>query len=640
MNDLGTSSNLRRITTRNIIPNYGMYFNRQTTTSSIVPWMSGSNTLTVQFSSKAFAPTSSIEETILSVSTTSTDASQKILFKYADDSATNCGRYYFSTYSGSTLVTQNLNRNGWKYEGKNHASSSATTPWYIQGIFLTDDDTLLYTAHQNDNVSKCFEVNSTTWELQRSFIFPSPYKHISTIASASTYGWWFADWSTGRIINIDLEASFNTNTASIIQYYTITGSNLLSGLTFIDSASVTLLAYSEYKTTPTPRTHIFNPNIISNSGSYDISASIKYYKNPLRSQGILWKSGSRTMYENSSANSGQIFEYDIISFLDTGVNDDSHSVITSNLNVAPTNYPQGMAIDSNNRLWCGSESNLSYDDDVDSFSSLWSIYWKKTPIEENVYTTIWSNDIIDLRLNGRPFKIFTGSNIRNADTFNLGGRRDNSLPFSCGTIKNLYITSASLNTDQINLISLGTSSVFDTRSLNVIPFGVANPGAEDGLNDWVNESGSLGTRSLNPPPYNGTKYFTGGTSLFALGRQRLTLPSSSLWTTKTGSVILDWKQASFSISAGDKTGLGIILRNQATGSIDVKTSSIHPTRWQENAYGSQWEQRLFSVNTISGSHFVDILQQMSRSSGTNNDGYIDDISASIVYWNDDETFGV
>jgi hypothetical protein len=123
-------------------------------------------------------------------------------------------------------------------------------------------------------------------------------------------------------------------------------------------------------------------------------------------------------------------------------------------------------------------------------------------------------------------------------------------------------------------------------------------------------------------------------------RQRLTIPSSSLWSTKTGSIILDWKQAAFSATAGDRSGMGVVLRNQATTSISSSISPIYTTKWYENAFGSQWEQRLYPSNTVSASTYLDISQRIIRTSGTNNDGYIDDISASIVYWNDDETFGV
>lgn len=153
---------------------------------------------------------------------------------------------------------------------------------------------------------------------------------------------------------------------------------------------------------------------------------------------------------------------------------------------------------------------------------------------------------------------------------------------------------------------------------------VINPGAEQDVSvGWTNEVGGLGRRTTNP--HSGTYIFDGGTSPTTRARQRFDLVNTlriSTTALDAGTVVATvyWWQNSFATQS-DSATMGI-------RSLDAGQSTI-TTTYQPHTHPDSWVLREHSLVLASGTRYIDILMEMNRVAGTDNNGYIDDISLEI-----------
>jgi hypothetical protein len=159
---------------------------------------------------------------------------------------------------------------------------------------------------------------------------------------------------------------------------------------------------------------------------------------------------------------------------------------------------------------------------------------------------------------------------------------------------------------------------------------LTNPGAETGdTTGWTNDTGSLAVRSANPSPHSGSYYFYGGANLETKASQEVDLVADGVSTIDIDNGILtfvvSWYQTTY--SGSDKAEIQIRFKDSSK--IEIQTDSAGLTA---NTVQS-WELRTFAPQIPANTRYIDIIMHMYRYAGTNNDGYIDDISASTEYSN-------
>ncbi|WP_407546558.1 phage tail protein [Vibrio parahaemolyticus] len=155
-----------------------------------------------------------------------------------------------------------------------------------------------------------------------------------------------------------------------------------------------------------------------------------------------------------------------------------------------------------------------------------------------------------------------------------------------------------------------------------------NSNAEDGTNHWTNETGSLGLRSDDPAPFEGTQYFTGGNT-----SQMIAVNTTADIETDTGmtfealvsadkSVSLSWQQTSW--AGSDKAALGLRQFDESGVLLNETEAEMLVI---DDALG--WQLRRLVVPLVEGVKSVAVVLHCERHSGTNSDGYIDAIEMRV-----------
>ena len=180
-----------------------------------------------------------------------------------------------------------------------------------------------------------------------------------------------------------------------------------------------------------------------------------------------------------------------------------------------------------------------------------------------------------------------------------------------------------------NIEALSIVDSVDATFLSDGSVALVNPNAETGsISGWTVETGSLGVRQASPSPHSGSYYFFAGTDAICLARQRVDLVSlfssiASPIDAGIASCVLSWYQASYD-AASDPGCMGLRF-------LDASLSTIS-TSMATSLYVSPsltWVQRSVSVSIPVLTRYVDILISGTRTSGTNNDSYYDDIVFSV-----------
>lgn len=169
---------------------------------------------------------------------------------------------------------------------------------------------------------------------------------------------------------------------------------------------------------------------------------------------------------------------------------------------------------------------------------------------------------------------------------------------------------------------VGTSAIVASVGSEATELTVVNPGAELGVTGWTNETGTLSTGTSNGA-VSGANYFDGGTSALVVAYQDLDVsPYAVSIDAGNASFYLSFWVSGFASDA-DTAGMDISWLNAS----NTVTATI--TGVQTN--GATTWTNITSTNAIPvGTRKVRIKQRMIRNDGTNNDGYLDEISASIT----------
>lgn len=156
-------------------------------------------------------------------------------------------------------------------------------------------------------------------------------------------------------------------------------------------------------------------------------------------------------------------------------------------------------------------------------------------------------------------------------------------------------------------------------------FTIPNNDAEQGLLNWTVQTGVLGIRTGSPSPANGTQYWFGGDVASTVAYQDITLPVAheALVDSNDAFARLSWLQSSF--DTRDQATVTLEFFDAASGIL----GSVTPYALFASAeqVWRRYSPDLIQIPPLTRT--IRIYMRFNRTSGTNNDGYVDDIQLDL-----------
>lgn len=528
--------------------------------------------------------------------------------------------YLALEYYDTELRRIPLARSGWRFEMLFPKIDSLTYKPAPQAIHFIDENTLVVTAHYSDTESKAFKINLLTMGVEGEFTFGTTgYKHLSGMAQDASGGVWVADYLDESLSKIDLDQSFLTGQAVLSHHCDFKAMLTFASIGFLTVGGVDYLMAGDYATTR-GTLYLVAASKLVDGYTFTVSDSYKHFEIGRRLQGVTIHDGDLYVSRNTTiANSdkaGYIEKHnDIASFFSSATN--NSTLAPNKIYAAPSGYPEDCKFRPNtDEFWTMTEGWYAVDD-YDNYLAIWSSKLDDKPVS-NTITINRSGEKHDVLINSQYAFGFNTTPSVAASALSIGGYPQSTAGmqngFALGTVRNLALNDGIMSDSFCKSVSSGSheSGRLSVTDINVL----------QGASNWVNEIGAIEDRLTKPDPYDGDSYLFAGAHDQTIARQRfdISVTSPQSWA------IVSWHQSSYTDS--DPCTLGF---RTIDGSTDIKTEygGIVWVPFGDKSITPNWFPRSTSSYIEVNASKIDILYRSDRTEGTNNDGYIDAISAVI-----------
>lgn len=569
-----------------------------------------------------------------------------VLTAIGDGAAAQVG---FRTHESGAVVTRFFCKWNWKYAVRFPVWLSGSDEVRPQTLLFLDANTLLVIGHYNDTESRCYKIDLTTGDVLGSFTFgTSTHRHVASIAQRGNGDVWVVDYETSHALKLDLAASFLAGTVSILADWDLSnmGSSVLTAIEFVTVSGTEYVLVGLYHATTTTFLYVIPVTQMVGGTTFALANRHKRFVYPREGQGFAIRSGDGLLYSShntttgggASTNDAPIYAFDISGQIGTLA--DGGTLVSLRAHFGPSAFPEDIKFHpSTGEAWVGTEGRAGVADNQ-GFAAYWRSPLVDNAAQANDYVaeydgagtwTFYINDVL--------FNTLTSTCDITPAALAIGGPPAASAGWSNGfcvaTVKGVAFKSGRFTGTELAAIRAGS---YEPNSLTVYTASLTNPGAESGAaTGWTTETGGLGVRSATPSPryeagVTNTQYFTGGTSLATLSRQRTALTtitglSTGALDTLTAAGNLwgraFWRQSNFN-GTDDGSTLGIRWLDGTPTQLSVTYGAVTPT-----GFNQIWRRRTLGVLADSGARNIDALQRMDRTAGTNNDGYHDDLVLKI-----------
>jgi len=539
--------------------------------------------------------------------------------------------YLAVTTHDTALKHVPVTRPNWKYENRFPVLSIDGYGARPQALIFLDANTVAISAHYQDTKTVFFKVDINTWQVLGQFTIDVDHLHIGAIAKNANGDYWATDYTTGKMIRIDLITSFNTNTPVITAVWDTSVLNKVSAIEFITVSSVEYAVIGEYATAGTPYVYIITSSQMVNGGVFAVASRYKRFALGTRIQGLALKSGHLWVAKNTDMSTtitkGWVYQH--LNFATTVASTADGATLTPAYGEnSASPYPEDIKFHpTTGRMWTMSEG-WAATGDYDGFLSIWSSAVDGSSQENHVTARYDGQGSLSIKINNKPASTIAVSPSTDVAALSIGGlpNVDQGIQngYFMGYVKNVCVQNANL-TDYANV----TSGSFESSVLTEYPLNITNGGAESGVTGWTNETGGLGVRTTNPLPFEGSAYFDGGANLQTIARQRKLLSDLGVSSADidAGKVWVKgrWAQNNFN-SINDPGGCGIRTLNGSQVQQTLTYSPIVATPNIGNVAPQPWYTLAHGAALASGVRYTDFIIRSDRNSGTNNDSYFDAIS--------------
>ena len=550
------------------------------------------------------------------------------------------------SYTGA-IQTKRLARGSWSYGFRFPVLLDGANKVRPQACLFLDANTLLIVGHYADTKSRAYRIDLATMGVTGQFDFPSPYVHIASAAfraSDSTY--WFGDYATGRLLGVDLAASFTAGTAQI------TFNNLASAIVGFGSidwvaiSGVDYLLAVEYSTSGTRYVYVAPASAFTNGGTFAIANRTKRFNLGIqRMQGVCMEGGKMFVTMNKTTADtnipGRIQRFDILTAIASTA--DGATLTAERSWYAPSQYAEDLDFHpTTGECWTSSEGRDSVVSD-DGWLAYWHTQLTDTEDsyipENNVTLEYDGGTTVKIKINNQLFEEMAWSPTISPTVLAIGGppaaTAGVNAGFFVGTVRRVVIQDQAMTTTQYNDAIAGTAD--EPNSLTAYTVTITNPGAETGdASGWTNEVGAIGVRGANPAAHNGSWYFTGGAVVQSIARQRFNIATvTGLSTTDIDTAAaagnlwarVNWWQNNYDNS--DPGSMGIRMLDGTPTQLSLTYSGLVAIVQTGTSGGNRFELRGLPVLVPSGARNIDAVIRNDRTSGTNNDAYFDDITLTF-----------
>ncbi|MCW1937496.1 hypothetical protein OMD46_16330 [Pseudomonas sp. MDMC_285] len=330
------------------------------TYASVPGWVSSSSRLTLACAVTApLAPLQSARDELVSVCENNTNARQLLgLSVVADPRSAPEGAIAVRAWNG-TQLEQIIGRPGWRYEFRSPVLSAGGYTAKPQAVLFLDADTVAFSVHLDDTESRVYKVRLSDGELLGEFTFgTSTYRHIANFARRSNGDVWASDYDTNKLVRLDLDASFSSGNAVILDVYdTSTLAPYVGSIEFVTVSGTEYLLLALYNTTEAgTHTYVINASLLG-TATFTLGDQFKRFDLGRRIQGIAMRSGKmiiarNALYGVSGAVNGYIQEVDIVTAItslttNSTINATTNSSYLTGQWFGPSSYVEDVATPSN-----------------------------------------------------------------------------------------------------------------------------------------------------------------------------------------------------------------------------------------------------------------------------------------------------
>jgi len=546
------------------------------------------------------------------------------------------------TYTGS-MQTKKLARNTWSYGFRFPTLVVGGQKIRPQVCLFLGADTLLIGGHYNDTLSRIYRIDLPSLSVTGQFNFASPHVHIASAAFRASDGtYWFGDYATGDLLQVDLAASFSSGTASILLTYHMSAVVGFGAIAWVNASGTDYLLAPEYDTAGTRYLYVVAASTITPGGTFAIASRLKRFgTGAIRMQGCTMHSGklflSVNKYTVEATTTGKIGQFDILTAIASTA--DGATLTPEYSWPAPSQYAEDIDFHPvTGECWAPTEGLTAVVSDDG-----WLAYWHRPLIAESDQS--WPVNHVTVEYNGAgSIKVKVNNQLFDTWSFTptvapaviaIGGppvaSAGQTNGFAICTIRNIVLQDLAMTTAQYTAAIAGSD---ESSVLTVYNIALTNPGAEAGSSTgWTNEVGGLVAANAAGRLQWGSYYFDAGANLQTIARQRINIAAATGLSTgaidgaaSTNSIWarVDWQQKSFS-SGTDSGSMGLRMLDGAPTQISLTYGALLNT----TPFYTAWLLRGLPVLIPSGARNVDAVYRSDRVSGTNNDTYVDQIAMTI-----------
>lgn len=608
-------------------------------TRTFPSYMNGDNLglqATISFYNARLKTTSASEPVVFIGEDGGITAKPRFSFSINQDPIKQAWSYLALEYYDTVLRTVPIARSGWKYESAFPKINDYAIKPKPQALYFIDDSTIVVTAHYEDTESKAFKMDLNTKEVTGEFSFGTTTdKHVSAIAKSADGSVWFCDYLSGTIFKVDLTASFANGIVQKSNVCNFSAASDLGGIDFITLSGIEYLVFIEYSTTGSPYIYLLPSSLLTSGYTFKSADSYKRFVIGRRVQGVTFNNDKLYVSRNRDYQA-----VDAAGYIETFNNISSYfSSTASGATMTPNKQQHAPSVfcedckfrPNTSEFWTMTEGFSSIAD-YDNWLSIWSSSLDDSEVV-NTYTLNKQGSSCSLLINGILASTFSATPSVTAAAISFGGYPTAAAGiqngFSTAKVKNVALTDSSIDFSTYSNINSGSH---ESNVLTTINLTLTNPGAESGTTGWVNEIGSISTRDFSPPAKFGSNYFAGGANVKTVSKQRVNMLSAagisqSELDAKEAWIVERWYQASYSNQ--DPCGMGIRQLNASQAELSTDYPQLLYVPFGDSGVTPNWYKRHYSSNVLDSCNYVDSIYRSDRDTGTNNDGYIDEISVTV-----------
>jgi hypothetical protein len=541
----------------------------------------------------------------------------------------------------SAMQTKRVLRGNWSYGFRYPQLLDGVNKIRPQAILFLDSTTLLIVGHYDDTKSRAFRMDLSTMTVTGQFDFTGGRNHVASAAYRASDGtYWFGDYSTGDLIQVDLAASFTAGTSVVTLTYNMSTVIGFGAIEWINVSGTDYLLAAEYSTSGTRYLYVVLGSTVVNAGTFAIASRFKrFITGARRMQGVCFEAGKLYLSMNQMTADpspvGRIQRFDILTAIASTA--DGGTLTPEFSWYSPSVYVEDIDFHPvTGEIWTSTEG-LSASISDDGWLSCWHTQLSTLPdgyTPENHITVEYGAGFATIKINNQLFEVMSWSPTVSPAVISIGGpptaAAGQTNGFFVGTVRNIVIQNQVMDSTQYDD---AISGIDEPNTLTAYNVTITNPGGESTVTGWTNETGSLANRALNPLPRSGASYFSGGTNASTIARQRFNLATvTGLSTTDIDAAAVagklwarcDWWQSSF-IGDTDTGSMGIRMLNGTPTQLSLTYSGMINITPQQ----TQWIPRGLTVPVPNTGRNIDLVYSATRFNGTNNDLYVDDITLTI-----------